>query len=175
MKNQIRSNIILLLFSIFIFCIYVWGSISMRQIQKAQVKQKVDQPKQEKVMTIEEVQEALLADVKYDTKLTELDESVAKGMVSLQEKSKISLFVGEGTCADELIIIVAENQEDAKKDQEAVETHLAQMRSSFQDYIPEQAAKVDQAMIVRYDNYVIACVSSDVLTAKNIIVEAFDS
>ena len=91
----------------------------------------------------------------------------------MSKNAEMELYMGEGTYADELLVIRSGSAEDAKKDQTAVETHLKEMKQSFEDYIPEQADKITQAVIIRCGCYVIACVTLDAKQAQEMIVEAF--
>ena len=94
-------------------------------------------------------------------------------MVDIADNSVMELYIGEGTSADELLVIQSMSEADAKQDQSAVEDHLKEMKKSFENYLPEQADKVGQAVIVRCGCYVLACVSSDAKHAQDMIVEAF--
>ena len=47
------------------------------------------------------------------------------------------------------------------------------MRKSFESYIPEQAKKISDALIIRSGCYIAVCVTTDTDTAKEIILAAF--
>lgn len=174
---------ILVAMAVFILCIFVWGTMNWRRTiptsQRAadeKTETKVEQPQQTasgKVVDIARLTDQLLQDVNYDTDLEILDDSVASGMVTLQKKSKIKLYMGEGTCSDELLVVTATSENMATKDQTAIEQHLMEMKKSFEGYIPEQAAKIENAVIIRCGCYVVACVTADAEKAKEIIVKAF--
>lgn len=104
-----------------------------------------------------------------------MDDSVVEGIVSLQKDSKAALYMGEGTYSDEVLVVTASSEEKAKKDQGAVEQHLKEMKHSFEDYIPKQADKIENAVIIRCGKYVVACVTDDYETAQNKIVDAFEA
>lgn len=174
---------ILTAMAVFILCIFVWGTINWQRAvptsQETTAKksdQKEAKPQQTasgKVVDIAQLINQMLQEVKYDTDLEILDDSVASGMVTLQQKSKIKLYMGEGTCSDELLVVTATSENAAAKDQKAVEQHLMEMKKSFEGYIPEQAAKIEDAVIIRCGCYVVACVTSDAEKAKEIVVQAF--
>lgn len=174
---------ILAAMAVFILCIFVWGTLNWQRavptsqgVTDRKTETEPEKPQQTasgKVVDIAQLIDKLLQDVKYDTDLEILDDSVASGMVTLQKKSKIKLYMGEGTCSDELLVVTATNEAMATKDQKAVEQHLMEMKKSFEGYIPEQAAKIEDAVIIRCGCYVVACVTSDAEKAKEIIVGAF--
>ncbi len=82
--------------------------------------------------------------------------------------------MGNGNYSDELILITASNKENAEADQEAVTQYLKDIRKSFSAYIPEQAKKISDAFNMRSGCYVVVCVTSDIDTAKEIILAAFE-
>lgn len=182
--NQKTNNRmqILTAMAIFIIAVFVWGVVQWQTtgtkaptVQKAQATQKKVNKASGKKVDIEALTKMLLQDVKYETKLDLMEDSVAEGIVSLQKDSKAALYMGEGTYSDEVLVVTASSEEKAKKDQGAVEQHLKEMKHSFEDYIPEQADKIENAVIIRCGKYVIACVTDDYETAQNKIVDAFEA
>lgn len=167
----------LLLISGFILFIFVWGTVSVGH----ETRRNLQEAKQPEPMAtasgaavdIQKLTNQLLEEVKYETTLELIDSSLSRGMVDLAGDSVMELYMGEGTSADELLVIRSTSETNAKKDQAAVEKYLKEMKKSFEDYIPEQADKVGQAVIVRCGCYVLACVSSDAKRAQEMIVEAF--
>lgn len=163
--------------TVFILFIFVWGTVSVgRGASRQQQSAKQPEPMATASGTAVDIQKLtnrLLEKVKYETTLELIDSSLSRGMVDLEEDSVMELYMGEGTSADELLVIQSTSEANAKKDQAAVEKYLKEMKQSFEDYIPEQADKVGQAVIVRCGCYVLACVSSDAERAQEMIVEAF--
>lgn len=164
--------------AVFIVFIFIWGTVSLRQ-QKSAARTNRSEAVEPQVtasgsdVDIQALTDALLNEIEYETKLKLIDESLASGMLNLSKNAEMELYMGEGTYADELLVIRSGSAEDAKKDQTAVETHLKEMKQSFEDYIPEQADKITQAVIIRCGCYVIACVTLDAEQAQEMIVEAF--
>lgn len=164
--------------AVFIVFIFIWGTLSLRQQKPAAQKEPTEAVNPRVTASgsdvdIQALTNALLQEIEYETELKLIDSSLADGMLRLSKNAKMELYMGEGTSADELLVICSGSAEDAKKDQAAVETHLKEMKQSFEDYIPEQADKITQAVIIRCGCYVIACVTSDAEQAQEMIVEAF--
>lgn len=105
----------------------------------------------------------------FEAELNKLGTSVAEGMVETAEGTKLQIYVGNGTYADELIIMTAKNENDAKRNQESVKTHLLETKKAFQDYLPEEAKKIEKAVSIRCGCYVIVCVTADYETAEKTI------
>ena len=156
--------------AIFIAAVFIWGIVQWQAtgvkepaVQKALATQKKVNNVSDKKVNIEALTKILLQDIKYETKLNLMDDSVVEGIVSLQKDSK------------EVLVVTASSEEKAKKDQGAVEQHLKEMKHSFEDYIPKQADKIENAVIIRCGKYVVACVTDDYETAQNKIVDAFEA
>lgn len=164
--------------AVFIAFIFIWGTISLSK-QKPVTQANSNEAAMPQItasgseVDIQALTDDLLNEIEYETKLKLIDESLANGMLNLSKNAEMELYMGEGTFSDELLVIQSGSAEDAKKDQTAVETHLKEMKQSFEDYIPEQADKITQAVIIRCGCYVIACVTLDAEQAQKIIVEAF--
>lgn len=110
--------------------------------------------------------------VNFDTKLEKMDDSVAQSMITTSsEDTGIELYMGEGTSADELLIVTVEDEGQMDQEIENVQKHLTDMQQSFQDYLPKEAKKIDDAVILQSGKYIVACVSGDKDTAGSVIRE----
>lgn len=116
----------------------------------------------------------ILSKTKFETELKQIDKTVSESLINISDGSEIQLYMGNGNYSDELILITAKDKESAETDQEAVVQYLKDMRKSFEAYIPVQAKKISDAFNMRSGCYVVVCVTSDVDTAKEIIMAAFE-
>ncbi len=83
------------------------------------------------------------------------------------------LYMGEGTYADELLILQSVDSKQAKAEVERVQQHLNDMQQSFADYLPKEAKKINHAIILQKNKYVVACVTSDYEKAKKVLSDQF--
>lgn len=180
-KVDVAKNIILAILGVALIFIFAWGFMQLQGAKEKipyEPKQDTKQEKTEgkasgKKINIDAISKSFLEGITFETTLTPIDKEVVQGMIELQRGSKCALYMGEGTFSDELLIVTSKSKSSAKKDQKAVENHLQEMKKSFEDYIPEQAVKVENAVVVRCGCYVIACVTKDNDNAKKQIVDAF--
>lgn len=113
-----------------------------------------------------------LSEITFETELTLMDDTVAESMITTSDDgTKIQLYMGEGTCSDELLVMTSRDSDSIKKEVENVQKHLTDMQQSFQDYLPKEAKKIDDAVILQGKNCIIACVSADKDRAKSILEE----
>lgn len=111
-------------------------------------------------------------EVQFESKLEKLDDSVASGMVKTASGTGLQIYLGNGTYADELIVMTGKSEKDAKENQQNVKKHFEDMKKSFEDYLPKEANKIDKAVIIRCGSYIIACVTADYENAKDVITKA---
>ena len=93
-------------------------------------------------------------------------------MVKTETGTKLQIYLGNGTYADELIVMTGKSEKDARENQQHVRKHFEDMKKSFEDYLPNEAKKIDKAVIIRCGSYLIACVTSDYEKAKDVITKA---
>jgi hypothetical protein len=83
------------------------------------------------------------------------------------------MYMGSGSTAEEVGVFTAPDEETAQETLESVQSHLDDQTDSFQDYLPEEAKRVGNAVLEQKGNYVILCVSGESDTANDLIEEAF--
>ena len=173
-------NIILGLFFVFVAFVMGWGICqTVRSINTAgqmnvataePIKKIEDNSKNEgKKIDIDDLVKKVLDQVAFDAELNKLDDSVAEGMIETTEGTKLQIYMGNGTYADELLVMTAKSSADAKENQEYAAAHLQEAKTTFRDYIPKEAKKIENALNIRCGCYVIVCVTSDYETAEQVI------
>lgn len=106
----------------------------------------------------------------FSSELTPVDEESASYMVPAADGTDVELYKNEdGSKADEILILTGKDSSVLEDNKEAAETHLNDVKTSFEDYIPQEAAKAEDAVIVDQDKYVVLCISDDSDEAKKII------
>ena len=115
-----------------------------------------DQPKQtDSTLDTKAFASTVIKKVAFDTKLEKMDDSVAQSMIT--------------TASEDIVTVEDESQMD--QEIENVQKHLTDMQQSFQDYLPKEAKKIDDAVILQSGKYIVACVSGDKDTAGSVIRE----
>ncbi|RKI39410.1 DUF4358 domain-containing protein [bacterium D16-51] len=162
---------------VFVIFVMAWGtcqsikSINASAGTEGQTVLKVeDNSKNEgKPIDVDVLIQKILDNVAFEAELNKLDDSVAEGMVEMAEGTKLQIYMGSGTFADELLVMTSRDEASAKKNMEHVNAHLKETEATFRDYLPEEAKKVGDAVSIRCGCYVIVCITSDYETAEKII------
>lgn len=105
--------------------------------------------------------DTVLEQVAFDTELEQASALTAQLMYVLPEGAEIALYMGNGSFADEFAVITCAAKEDVSAAEQAARQHLDEVKASFEAYIPEEAAKIEDAVVKTVGNYVIVCVSGD--------------
>lgn len=189
MPNEKRTGrfIILVLMACTILAVSVWALLqSLSYINKADAQNiKItsnNQPdniykdsSEDETFSVDmdKLGEDILSNVKFETKLKQIDENVARSLIAVSDSAKLKLYMGSGNYADELILITSASADEATFDQQILEQYLSDAKKSFDAYIPEQAKKISDAVIQKSGRYTIACVTSDTYNAVEVIQSAF--
>ncbi|MEE3392798.1 MAG: DUF4358 domain-containing protein [Lachnospiraceae bacterium] len=104
---------------------------------------------------------SIMSEVKFDTELSETDKSIAIAMLSVSEDSNVSMYMGDGSFADTVIVVESKDEETAVKDERSIRAYLKDVKASFRDYEPKEAEKMNGAVIVRNGALTAAVVAGD--------------
>lgn len=169
--------LLIVLMGIFVIFVMVWGVCqSIKTINNAaktpepSVLKVEDNTKNAgKTIDVDTLVQKVLDNVAFEAELNKLDDSVAEGMVETAEGTKLQIYMGNGTYADEFLVMTARDETAAKKNMDAANNHLEETKATFRDYRPEEAKKIEDAVSIRCGCYVIVCVTSDYETAEKTI------
>lgn len=127
-----------------------------------------------KTIDAAELAESLVAEIEYDDTLEAVDEDTVSMYITIPDGVESVMYMGSGSTAEEVAVFTAPDEETAKTTLDNVQAHLDDQTDSFQDYLPEEAKRVGNAVLEQKGKYVILCVSGDSDSAKEIIEEAFE-
>ena len=82
---------------------------------------------------------------------------------------KTVLYTGTGATAEEIFLAQASGGDGVKALQDACETRLEKQKLSFENYVPGELVKLDDAVLVTAGDYVLLVVSADAGTARDVV------
>lgn len=118
--------------------------------------------------------QALLNQVKFDDAMSSVGDFATLYFPEVPSTATISMYTGSGYYADEVVLITMKSAEDLETVMASVDKHIDQMTAQFKNYIPEEVAKIDNAVIWQGGSHVIVCISNDYATAQKILDNADD-
>lgn len=113
--------------------------------------------------------ETILSQVKFDTELSEVGSNAVLYFPDLPEGTEIRLFTGSGYFADEAVLLTLPKEGDTGKAMKVVDNHLKELRSQFQNYVPEEVGKIDAAVSVQSGNQILLVITNDTETVRSIL------
>lgn len=121
------------------------------------------------------VLEALLTQVQYDTALTDVGDDTQFYFPNLPENSEIRYYLGNGYYADEVMALTLSRESDSEAAMKTVNNHIRELRKQYVNYIPEEVAKIDQAVVCRKGRCIFLCVTADYETANRVLEQSTGS
>ena len=115
----------------------------------------------------------MLQQVKFDCDLYQVKPESVGNFFTLEEGTSALVFMGSGAYADHAGVFTSEDEAGAEKTLEMVQSYVEDLKQSFEDYMPEEAAKIDGAVVEQRGRYVVLCITSDD-SAKSFIDTYFE-
>lgn len=115
----------------------------------------------------------LIDQIKFDCPLYQVSEEKTGDFLSIDGAQKQILYMGSGAYSDSFGIFTVESEETAESALENVNSYLSDLQNSFQDYIPEEAEKIENAVVIQKGKYVVFCVTGDYEKAAELIESSF--
>lgn len=115
-----------------------------------------------------EFMDELMENVTFDCEMMPLQDSAVGAFFNVPEGTEAVVYMGNGAYADHAAVFEAEDASGAGEILTEMKAYTDDLKASFEDYIPQEAAKIDQAVVVQKGNCVVLCITSDD-TAKSFI------
>lgn len=119
----------------------------------------------------------LLEGVTFQDKLEETDKDAALTVLGLESyESKVNdcaIYLGTGATAEEVVVLQTGDEKGAQEIRTVLkENHLNRLKEDFQNYVPTEVPKIEDAALYAKGQTVALCVSSDSGKALEIMEEA---
>lgn len=112
---------------------------------------------------------ALLEQVQYDAEMADAGEFAFMSLPDLPETAMVTMYVGSGYVADELIWVSVAKQDDVEPAVNSLLAHKDQVLDQFRSYLPEEVDKIENYQLWQQDLHIIFCITNDYQTAKSIM------
>lgn len=96
----------------------------------------------------------------FEDELSSIDGDVIKQLYDIDDYSEAQVYISSGATAEEIAVFKFDNQESAQEGLKKAQNRIEEQKQGFESYIPKEVKKLDDALIERYDSYVIVCVSN---------------
>lgn len=120
----------------------------------------------------EELANSILENIEFDCTMYQVQDENIRDFLCIEGAEKQILYMGNGAYADSVGIFTLADESSAKEALNTVNEYLTDLKDSFQDYLPDEAAEIEAAASVQKGRYVVFCVSPDAEKAASIIEES---
>ena len=112
-----------------------------------------------------------LEKVTFDKEVVELKAENALVEYSITDTNVkcLAYNAAPGTSADQLVIFEAPDEATAKTTLTQAQAYISDMAGVYESYAPEEAAKLNNAVIAQNGNYVVVVVATDATPAAAIV------
>ena len=109
--------------------------------------------------------------VTFEAPMKELTAEQLGNYVTLPEGAEAAAYMSNGTTAEEIMVIRCGDSSEASAMEAAIKSFLADQRAEMERYLPEEVARLENAVLARKGSCVVLCVTADTQTAEGIIKE----
>ena len=112
----------------------------------------------------------LVSGIVFDDEMSIIDDGMIPMIYSNGEVyDDAVLYMGSGATAEEIAVFECENDTRAKGALEEAKSHIESQIISYEDYIPAEVQRLEQAVVRQAGRYVIVAVTGDPDEAEKII------
>ncbi|MCI5856807.1 MAG: DUF4358 domain-containing protein [Agathobacter sp.] len=122
---------------------------------------------------VKAVAQALQDGIQFEETLNELPQDEIGYYITLADGVSGVMYISTGNTAEEVAVFEAPDKDAAATMLTNIKEYLQAQRSSFADYLPEEAKRIDDALVVQKGRYAVLCVSAQTDTAKQIVEDQF--
>lgn len=148
------------------------GSDSSDTGSKADSAQSTGENKEAASLDVDALVKSLSSDISYEDELSDCS-SDAGDYMTVEDGVDVVMYMTSGSY-EEVAVFTAPDEATAAAMKADVQEFLNEQKSAAEDYEPEAAKRIDDAVLVVNGNYVVLCVSGDSDKAQEIIDKAFN-
>ena len=123
----------------------------------------------------DELARTLLDSSVFSDELEAADADIAAYLYGLTETPGVELnsWLSSGATAEEFTLFICADDDALKAVRDSVDARLEFQKRTFSDYAPEEAGKLDKAVVRVRENVVAVCVAADAEKAAKLLAPYF--
>ena len=153
-------------------CLTMMLFVACGDKEKETEKKEENKENKKVTMDVAATADTLLDKVKFVDKMSPIDQIdffAALFSIEADDVKEQKSYTSTGATAEMISAVKCKDADAAKRVKEAFEAYTKDLSSQYADYKPEECDKLDNPVIMVYDEYVIICVSDDNDTATKTI------
>jgi len=113
----------------------------------------------------------LAAGVAFEDELSLIDDGMIPMLYDPDVYADAVLYLGSGATAEEIAVFACEDETRAKGMLDEANSHIESQIISFEDYIPAEVQRLEEAIVRQAGRYVVIVVTADTDAAEKILDE----
>lgn len=114
----------------------------------------------QKVINIEQLSKDIIERVEFDDSLNKIDSQMINKIYNIDNATYSIAYIGSGATAEEFAVFKFDTQEQTMSAYKKIQDRVEQQIQDYSTYIPQEVARLKQAIIQQEGTYVIYCVSA---------------
>lgn len=110
---------------------------------------------------IEKLSEDIMQNIKFKDEMNEANIETVKGLYDIDNAIQQKVYISSGATAEEVAIFEFSNSNEANTALEKAKQRIEKQTENFRNYVPEEVEKLENAIIIKKDKYLIICVTED--------------
>lgn len=110
---------------------------------------------------IDKLSENIIKNVEFEDEMNITDAETVKKLYNIDNAISEKVYLSSGATAEEVAIFEFESKENAKEAVEKVNERIENQKSSYSGYAPKEVKRLEDAILIQKDKYIVFCVTED--------------
>lgn len=110
---------------------------------------------------IDKLSENIIKNVDFEDEMNITDAETVKRLYNIDNAISEKVYLSSGATAEEVAIFEFENKENAKEAVAKVNERIENQKSSYSGYAPKEVKRLEDAILIQKDKYIVFCVTED--------------
>ena len=110
---------------------------------------------------IDKLSENIIKNVDFEDEMNITDAETVKKLYNIDNAISEKVYLSSGATAEEVAIFEFASRENAKEAVEKVNERIENQKSSYSGYAPKEVKRLEDAVLIQKDKYIVFCVTED--------------
>lgn len=110
---------------------------------------------------IETLLKDIIQNVKFEDEMNEANKEIVQKLYNIDNCVSQKVYISSGATAEEIAIFEFQNKDEVNNALEKANTRIEAQKENFENYVPKEINKLENAIIVKKDRYLIICITED--------------
>lgn len=125
--------------------------------------------KREILININDLADDIIKNIKFEDELNLTNKLVVEKLYNIDNYLNEVVYMSSGATAEEIAIFEFENDEDCTQAVNKAKIRIENQLENFKDYMPKEVKKLNNAILINKNEYLIVCITNDYRKAEELI------